>query len=38
VLAVVERLDPPLNLEGHLPATPVRRRLAALRARISREG
>lgn len=36
--AVVQRLDPPLNLEGHLPATSVRRRVAALRKRISREG
>ena len=36
--AVVERLDPPLNLEGHLPATSVRQRVAALRKRISREG
>lgn len=36
--AVVQRLDPPLNLEGHLPATAVRRRVAALRKRITREG
>jgi hypothetical protein len=36
--AVVQRLDPPLNLEGHLPATSVRQRVAALRKRISREG
>jgi hypothetical protein len=36
--AVVQRLDPPLNLEGHLPATSVRQRVAALRRRISREG
>ncbi len=35
--AVVQRLDPPLNLEGHLPVTSVRRRVAALRKRISRE-
>lgn len=36
--AVVGRLDPPLNVEGHLPATAVRRRVVALRQRISREG
>jgi len=36
--AVVERLDPPLNLEDHLPATSVRQRVAVLRKRISREG
>ena len=36
--AVVQRLDPPLNLEGHLPATSVRQRVAALGKRISREG
>ncbi|HEX5641466.1 MAG TPA: hypothetical protein VFZ86_03895 [Thermoleophilia bacterium] len=36
--AVVERLDPPLNLESHLPATSVRQRVAVLRKRISREG
>ena len=35
--AVLERLDPPLNLEDHLPATSVRQRVAALRKRISRE-
>ena len=34
--AVLERLDPPLNL-GHLPLTPVRERLTELRRRISRE-
>lgn len=36
--AVVQRLDPPLNLDGHLPATSVRQRVADLRKRISREG
>jgi hypothetical protein len=36
--AVVQRLDPPLNTDDHLPATPVRQRVAALRKRISREG
>ena len=35
--AVVERLDPPLNLDDHLPATSLRQRVAALRKRISRE-
>ncbi len=34
---VVQRLDPPLNLEDHVPATSVRQRVAALRKRISRE-
>ncbi len=34
--AIVERLDSPLNLE-HLPQTPARERVAALRRRISRE-
>jgi len=33
--AVLERLDPPLNLR-HMQATPVRRRLSELRRRISR--
>jgi hypothetical protein len=36
--AVVQRLDPPLNVEDYLPATSVRQRIAALRRRISREG
>ena len=36
--AVVQRLDPPLNTDDHLPATSVRQRVAALRRRISREG
>jgi hypothetical protein len=36
--AVVQRLAPPLNTEGHVPATPVRQRVAALRRTISREG
>ena len=36
--AVVQRLDPPLNLEDHLAATSVRQRVAVLRKRISREG
>ena len=36
--AIVERLDPPLNLDDHVPATSVRQRVAALRKRISREG
>jgi hypothetical protein len=36
--AVVQRLDPPLNIEDHVPATSVRQRVAALRKRISREG
>ncbi len=35
--AILERLDPPLNLEDHLPATSLRRRVTALRKRISRE-
>ena len=34
--AVLQRLDPPLNL-GHMAATPVRERLTELRRRISRE-
>jgi len=34
--AMLERLDPPLNL-GHMPSTPVRKRLSKLRGRISRE-
>lgn len=34
--AVLERLDPPLNVSG-LPPTPLRERIAALRKRISRE-
>ena len=36
--AVVQRLDPPLNIEDHLPATSVRQSVIALRRRISREG
>jgi len=36
--AVVERLDPPLNVEDHLSATSLRQRVAVLRTRISREG
>ena len=36
--AVVQRLDPPLNLETYLPATSVRQSAASLRKRISREG
>ncbi len=36
--AIVERLDPPLNLDDNVPATSVRQRVAALRRRISREG
>lgn len=36
--AIVERLDPPLNLDDHVPATSVRQRVAALRKGISREG
>jgi hypothetical protein len=36
--AVVQRLDPPLNVADYLPATSVRQRVAALRKRISREG
>ena len=35
--AVVQRLAPPLNIEGHLPATSLRQSVAALRRRISRE-
>jgi hypothetical protein len=35
--AVLERLDPPLNLEDRLAATSLRQRAAALRKRISRE-
>ena len=35
--AVVQRLDPPLNLETYLPATSVRQSAIALRKRISRE-
>ena len=35
--AVLERLDPPLNLEDRLPATSVRQRVTVLRKRISRE-
>jgi hypothetical protein len=35
--AIVQRLDPPLNLDDHVPATSVRQRVAALRKRISRE-
>ena len=36
--AVVQRLDPPLNIDDHLPATSVRQSVIALRRRISREG
>jgi hypothetical protein len=36
--AVVQRLDPSLNLEAYLPATTVRQTVGALRKRISREG
>jgi hypothetical protein len=36
--AVVQRLDPPLNIEDHLPATSERQAVIALRRRISREG
>jgi hypothetical protein len=36
--AVIQRLDPPLNIEDHIPATSVRQRVALLRKRISREG
>ncbi len=36
--AVVQRLDPPLNIEDHVPATSVRQSVVALRRRISREG
>ena len=35
---VVQRLDPPLNIDGYLPATSVRQSVIALRRRISREG
>lgn len=35
---VAQRLDPPLNIEDHLPATSVRQSVIALRRRISREG
>ncbi len=35
--AVLERLDPSLNLEDRLPATSLRQRVTALRKRISRE-
>ena len=35
--AVVQRLDPPLNIDDHVPATSVRQRVAVLRKRISRE-
>ncbi len=34
--ALLERLDPPLNL-SHMEATPLRARIAELRRRISRE-
>ena len=37
-LAVMQRLDPALNLETYLPATSVRQSAIALRKRISREG
>jgi GIY-YIG catalytic domain len=36
--AVVQRLDPPLNIDDFLPATSVRQSVIALRRRISREG
>ena len=36
--AVVQRLDPPLNIEAYLPATSVRQSAIALQKRISREG
>ena len=36
--AVIQRLDPPLNIDDHLPATSVRQSVIALRRRISREG
>ncbi len=36
--AVVQRLDPALNLEVYLPATSARQSAIALRKRISREG
>ena len=35
--AVLERLDPSLNLEDRLPATSLRQRVTALRKRVSRE-
>jgi hypothetical protein len=35
--AVLERLDPPLNIEDRLPATMLRQRVHALRKRVSRE-
>ncbi len=35
--AVAQRLDPPLNIEAHLPATSLRQSVVALRRRISRE-
>jgi hypothetical protein len=36
--AVVQRLDPPLNIEAYLPATSARQSAIALQKRISREG
>jgi hypothetical protein len=36
--AISQRLDPPLNIEEHLPESPVRQSVIALRRRISREG
>ena len=36
--AVAQRLEPPLNIEDHLPATSARQSVIALRRRISREG
>jgi hypothetical protein len=36
--AVVQRLDPPLNIEAYLPATSVRQSAIGLQKRISREG
>ncbi len=35
---VVQRLDPPLNIDDYLPATSVRQSAIALRRRVSREG
>ena len=35
---IVQRLDPPLNIDDYLPATSVRQSVIALRRRISREG
>ena len=35
---IAQRLDPPLNIDGYLPATSVRQSVIALRRRISREG